>query len=146
MAMFSAVGDNAPRHSQTPQVFPDASSHSQSFSVVLSRSQSCEATCCQSGADVVPSRSLAGWGCTWTYIPIQTNELGAADVPLSRQGRCALITPSYNAKPTKWQSSTTPPPSRYLPQTYPLAMPLCELRQRGSAMRCSRRSSRQQPL
>ena len=36
-------------------------------------------------ADVVPSRSLAGWGCTWAYIPIQTNELGAADAPLSRQ-------------------------------------------------------------
>ncbi|MBQ4498686.1 MAG: hypothetical protein II985_00430 [Alistipes sp.] len=45
-----------------------------------------EAAWRQSGADVVPSRSLAGWGCTWAYIPIQTNELGAADAPLSRQG------------------------------------------------------------
>ncbi len=59
--------------------------HSQAFSVVLSCAEPCEAAWRQSGADVVPSRSLAGWGCTWAYIPIQTNELGAADVPLSRQ-------------------------------------------------------------
>ena len=63
---------------------------SQAFSVVLSRARLREAAWRQSGADVVPSRSLAGWGCTCAYIPIQTNELGAADAPLSRQA----ITPS----------------------------------------------------
>ena len=62
-----------------------------------SRSQSCVAArgslaseWCRCGA-----KSKFGWmGVYLAYIPIQTNELGAADVPLSRQGRCAAITPS----------------------------------------------------
>ena len=36
-------------------------------------------------SDVVLSRKLAGWGCTWSYIPIQADEGSAADDPLSQQ-------------------------------------------------------------
>ena len=60
-------------------------SRSQAFPGILSRAWLCEATCRQSGADVVPSRSLTGWGCTWAYIPIQADEGSAADDPLSQK-------------------------------------------------------------
>ena len=68
-----------------PQKNPGVLRHSQAFSAVRGCARQCEASWRQSGADVVPSRSLAGWGCTWAYIPIQTNELGATNAPLSRQ-------------------------------------------------------------
>ncbi len=67
------------------QAFTGVLRRSQAFSVVRGSAWQCVAAWRQKGADVVPSRSLAGWGCTWAYIPIQTNELGAADAPLSRQ-------------------------------------------------------------
>ena len=68
---------------------------SQSFSGILSRAWQCEAECyttlpsemnfCQKGLDVVLSRKMTGWGCTWAYIPIQADEGSAADDPLSQK-------------------------------------------------------------
>ena len=60
-------------------------SHSQAFSVVRGSAWQCVAAWRESGADVVLSRKLTGWGCTWAYIPIQADEGSAADDPLSRQ-------------------------------------------------------------
>ncbi len=58
---------------------------SQAFSVVLSRAgqcvavrgsaRQCVAAWRESGADVVPSRSLAGWGCTWRTSPFRRTSL-----------------------------------------------------------------------
>ena len=44
--------------------------------------------CCEKGLALVPSRNLTGWGNTWAYFPIQEDELGAEDDPLSRQIIC----------------------------------------------------------
>ena len=84
---------------------PGVLRRSQSFSVILSHSQSREVVrgCarqlgvrvlhtlsdeinfCQKGLDVVLSRKMTGWGCTWAYIPIQADEGSAADSPLSQK-------------------------------------------------------------
>ena len=65
---------------------------SQAFSVILSRAWQCaiatlpsEMNFCQKGLDVVLSRKMTGWGCTWAYIPIQADEGSAADDPLSQK-------------------------------------------------------------
>ena len=78
-------GTTGQRDNRKTQAFPGILRHSQSCVAVRGSAWLCEAAWRESGADVVPSRSLAGWGCTCAYIPIQTNELGAADAPLSRQ-------------------------------------------------------------
>ncbi len=67
----------------------------QAFSGVLRHSQSCvacaittlpsEMNFCQKGLDVALSRKMAGWGCTWAYIPIQADEGSAADSLLSQK-------------------------------------------------------------
>ena len=68
---------------------------SQSFSGILSRARqlgvrvlhtlSNEINFCQKGLDVVLSRKMTGWGCTWAYIPIQADEGSAADSLLSQK-------------------------------------------------------------
>ena len=93
-----------PRDCETARL-PEKLRCSQAFPGVLSLSQPCEAVrgsarqhgvrvlhtlsseinFCQKGLDVVLSRKMAGWGCTWAYIPIQTDEGSAADNPLSQK-------------------------------------------------------------
>ena len=70
-------------------------SRSQSFSGILSCARqlgvrvlhtlSDEINFCQKGLDAVLSRKMTGWGCTWAYIPIQTDEGSAADSLLSQK-------------------------------------------------------------
>ena len=75
---------------------------SQAFPGVLSCAELCEAACRESGADVVPSRSLAGWGCTWRTSPFRRTSLvpqmrryhDKGDAPLSRQGLGVRRAPS----------------------------------------------------
>ena len=81
-------GTARPRSHETPE----KPRRSQAFSVILSRAGlratttlPSEMNFCQKGLDVVLSRRLTGWGCTWAYIPIQADEGSAADDPLSQQ-------------------------------------------------------------
>ena len=74
------------------QSFPGILSRSQAFSAVrgCARQRAIatlqnEMNFCQKGLDVVLSRKMTGWGCTWAYIPIQTDEGSAADSLLSQK-------------------------------------------------------------
>ena len=63
------------RDNRKTQAFPGVPRHSQSCVAARGCARLCEAAWRQSGADVVPSRSLAGWGCTWRTSPFRRTSL-----------------------------------------------------------------------
>ena len=68
-------GTTGQRDNRKTQAFPGILRHSQSCVAVRGSAWLCEAAWRESGADVVPSRSLAGWGCTWRTSPFRRTSL-----------------------------------------------------------------------